>query len=242
MTKRKVDSRIFEKIRNGLKGHNPQSIRNAISKIRQDHGVTINAAANEYARRNDIRVSRWLDDEDRESWRKIKSGSSLDGSVRVSKSRRTISLPKKKIIEFIEYETKDRFIRAHIIETNKAYTYGCYTAAFILCRKIIENLLIDIIRKKFPQNKKKNIELYFDTSRNRTRDFSEILKNLRSNSSEFGPEKTLIERILNRSKIFKDDANYKAHSWYHLVRTKKEMDDAHIQDIIEMIMKLENSI
>ena len=41
---------------------------------------------------------------------------------------------------------------------------------------------------------------------------------------------------------FKDDANDKAHSWYHIVKSRKELDDTNFQDIIEMIVRLEKSI
>jgi len=239
MVRKKIDKRIFKKLKEELRNHHPQSIRNAVSRIRQDHGVTINAAAFEYAKRNDIKVSRWLDDDDRESWRKIPQTkmSSPTPNHRISK----IVSSKKKITQFIKYDTADRFITAHIRETNLAYTYGCYTAAFILCRKIIENLLTDVIRKKYPQNNRQNIEMYFDTSRNKTRDFSEILKNLQTHANDFGPDKSLLERILNKSTILKDDANKKAHSWYHIVRNSKELDDLNIQDILDMIFKLEKN-
>ena len=99
-----------------------------------------------------------------------------------------------------------------------------------------------MVKKKYPQNKKENIELYFDTGRGRTRDFSEILSNLRKHSTDFGPDKSLLERILSRADQFKDDANDKTHSWYHIVKSRKELDDTNFQDIIEMIVRLEKSI
>jgi len=149
---------------------------------------------------------------------------------------------KEKIIPFIKYETDDRFRKAHVDEVNRAYTHQCYTSAFILCRKIIENLLTDIIRKKFPQDKKENIELYFDTAKGRTKDFSEILSNLRKKASDFGPDKKTLERLISLSEPFKDDANNKAHSWYHIVRNRSELDKKNIQDIIDIIVIIERNI
>jgi len=61
----------------------------------------------------------------------------------------------------------------------RAYTYMCYTAVFVFCRKIMENLVADIPRAKFPPITREHKELYFDVSRGRIRDFKELLASLR---------------------------------------------------------------
>jgi len=237
MARKKLDSRILKKLKEKLPKLNPQSIINAISKIKSDYGVTSNAAGKEYARRNNIKVDRWIDDEDQKSWQEI-AKSNIPTKVLVKKIKKIKS---KKLTIFIQYETKNRFILGHIKEVNICCTYGAYTSAFILCRKIIENLFIEIIIKKYPQ-KKHNIPMYFDVNRNRTKDFSEILKNLRSKKSDFGPQKQLLESLLNKTKVFKDEANSKTHSTYHLIRNLKDLDVENIQDILDMILELEKNI
>jgi len=42
----------------------------------------------------------------------------------------------------------DEFYKILVQNINLAYRYGLYTAAMVLIRKILENLLIDILRKK----------------------------------------------------------------------------------------------
>lgn len=218
-------------------GKEESTIRKDISLLRRKYGkLPINAVAQIYALQNGTSVLTKLDKHEKESL----------PNIEIEKPARVVQKEprnrKRRLLEFVHYKTEDPFVKAHILETNTAYTYRCYTAAFILCRKILENLLTDIVRKKFPQNEKENIELYFDTARGRTRDFSEILSNLRRRTGEFGPDKSLLERVLNRADFFKDDANNKVHSWYHIVRSRKELEDTHFQDIIDMIVKLEKSV
>jgi hypothetical protein len=209
------------------------TIRKEISILRQRHAsLPINTVAQIFAVQRGFSVVQKLNREERAALPNLE----ISKPLRIERVKKQKS---KRIIEFVKYETTNRFIKGHVTETNKAYTSGCYTAAFILCRKIIENLLTDIIRRKYPSNKKQNVEIYFDTSRGRTRDFSEILKNLRKRSKDFGPDSVLLERIIQRSDQFRNDANNKAHSWYHLVRNKKELDDTDFQDIIDMIVLLE---
>ena len=170
----------------------------------------------------------------------LQSGPQIIVKEKLSTKKNNVAKPKK-IIKFIEYDTDDTFILGHIHEVNICYTYHAYTAAFILCRKIIENLLIEIIVKKYPQ-KKDNIDLYYDKTKNRIQDFSQILRNLRLKINDFGAEKSLLDRILNKTEIFKDEANNKTHSSYHLLRGPKELDNANVPDILIMIHKLENSL
>jgi len=97
-------------------------------------------------------------------------------SIKPQKKQNT----KRKIIRLIDYETENHFIKGHIDELNLAYTSACYTSVFILARKIIENLIIDILRKKYPESIRENKDLYFDTARAHLKDFEVILKNLNS--------------------------------------------------------------
>jgi hypothetical protein len=99
-------------------------------------------------------------------------------------------------------------------------------------------LLTDIIKRKYGYPKREAVELYFDTSRGRTRDFGEILTSLRNHVVDFVPEKALLERILNLSEKFREDASNRAHPWYHIVR-KADLDATSVQDILHMISKLD---
>jgi hypothetical protein len=119
---------------------------------------------------------------------------------------------KQRIEEVIDYDTDDHFIQGHINELNKAYTYGCYTSVNILARKIIENLIIDILKMKYPESSLANKKLYFDINQKRYHDFGVILKNLERKKHEFGSENKGVERLYKLSKQFKDDANDKTHS------------------------------
>lgn len=79
MTRDVLAERILRKILSHprLRGMNPQSVRNAISKIHRDpsnYGVTMNAAAQEYARTKGFSVYKSLSPEDKKSLQFLKSG------------------------------------------------------------------------------------------------------------------------------------------------------------------------
>ncbi len=220
-------------------GLSKNSVRQYISRERTNHPkATLNAAAQLFALSNKTTVLRMLDKEDR---------ATLPSNIEMAKEKIVLENKKrgakeKKIQILIDYETTEHFKKGHIHKLNKAYAFGCNTSVFILARKIVENLIIDILKKKYPEKVKKNKELYFDTAQGRLKDFEVILKNLKSKKGDFGSENKAVERLCDLAKVLKDDANNKTHSWYHLVENKKEIENLNLKAIIEIIKKLEKEV
>lgn len=228
MVKQKLKPKILEKFKKKFPDKTENAIQVKLSKLSRKHKVTLNAAAEIWAKEEGFSVWGSLEDEDRKSLEnktfqliKLKNNSN--------------NIYKKKIIQFIYYNTDNSFLKGHVDEINKCYTSNCYTASFILLRKVIENLITEIIKKKFLGKNKEDKELYLNFDTGHIRDLSEIIKNLRDKSNTFAPdEKKLIQRILQLSEQFKDDANDKTHSLYHLCN-KKELDDKNPQEIFNLI-------
>ncbi len=206
------------------------SVRQYVSRKRiQYKESTLNAAAHLFAVEKGESARRFLDKEDKKSLPSYETEAPTRIKIKQLKNH------KKGIINFFKYETPDPFIKGHIDEVNKAYTHGCYTCVFIFCRKIIENLIINILK-----NELKDRTLYWDSSKSRHLDFSLVLKNLYDNRSKFNPTKLkAIERLYQLAQPFKNDCNNKTHSLFHLVEKKKEIDDINVSQIINLIKVLE---
>lgn len=234
---KKLKKEILQHLSKKL-GKKENIVQVRISETRRKYpALTLNAAAHIYAQKNGISILNKLDSEDRASLSTV--GTKQEQSTPI-----VLRAGQKKpvFIMFFKYETKDRFQKRHIDEINKAYNCGCYTAVFILCRKVIENLVIDLLIKQFPESNKKNRELYFNTSQGRFHDFSVILDNLHKKRTSFpSSAKKPIERLHNRAKPFAKDANDKTHSWFH-VAGKKELDDMNAQEIVDLIQKIDEII
>ncbi len=230
----KLNPEIIEKIRKKT-GLAIPTIRKNLSFLRSDHpSCTLNAVAQLYAKQNGFSVMQKLSPEDKAT---LPHNELVQSKIRLEKKVRK----KKEVIRsIIAYETDDYFKKGHIKEVNRAYTKGCYTSVYALARKIIENLIREIITNKFPPTSKANRELYYDIAKNRVHDFSVLLKNLYDERQSFGIDKAkIIERLYQKAKNFKDDSNDKVHSWYHLVENEKEISELNLQTMIELIKKLE---
>ncbi len=229
---KKLNQEIVEKLANELNISERTVKKNIYNLVKDYSGLTKNAVAQIYARQNGKTVFRKLDNEDKAT---LPSMEVIPEKIKI-KSIKT-SKTKKQIL--FNYETDDYFKKEHIDELHRAYNNNCYTAVFILARKIIENLIIDILRKKYPEKKKENKELYFDINKRRFKDFGIILDNLYKKRNDFGTENRAVERLYTLAKKLKDNSNHKTHSWYHLVKRKIEIEDLDINQIINIIKKLE---
>lgn len=223
-----LDSKILVYFKEKL-GVAPKTVRNNISNLLKEHpSLTRNALAQVYALSKRGNVLKYLDSEDRANLYQIKVKPPIEVQVKTR-------VKKEHLLILVKFETTDRFINGHIDELNRAYTYKCYTACFILARKIVENLIIDILKSRYPEKILKNKEMYFDTQQKRFKDFSLILKSLYDKRNDFGSKNKAVEKLYNLSLVLKDNANDKVHSWYHLVRQKEEIDKLELKDIIELI-------
>jgi len=237
MKKPKLNPKIMKKLESKLKNKmSKQAISSKLTRIRSKHHVTLNAAAEILAKSEGFTVMRYLENTDMES---LKNKEIEKIKIKVHSK----VYKKEKIIEIAKYTTDDKFLKAHINEINCTYNYRCYTSTFILCRKVLENLIIhNILRKKYSDRTKEHRKKYFDFNRGRFLDFEILLRNLRGSSKDFGPEKKLVERICDKAEAFKDEANDMTHSLYHIVTNKKEIDDTEFQIILDMIQRLENNL
>lgn len=229
---KKLNLDIVKALSNKL-GLSEKTIKKDIYLLVKDYpNLTKNAVAQVYARKNNFSVFTKLDKDDRVSLPPMEAN---PDKIIVKTNKRIKKYEKPNLFE---YETSDHFIKGHLKELNKANNSNCYTAVFILIRKVVENLIVDILRKKYPSD----TELYYDKYQNRFKDFSVILDNLYKKRNDFVEEKKAAERLYNLAKPLKDNSNDKAHSWFHLVENDKEIDELNIKQIIGIIIKLEKTV
>jgi len=236
MRKTELNPRIFEWLKERLKGRiSETTIRPTISKIARKDVSTLNEAAAKFAQKHGENLPRrFMKSEGREKIVEIRTETRSRQSSR-ARTERTI-------IQFAKYETSDKFLKAPLDEINKTYTYHCYTATFILCRKVLENLIIHhILKKKYPTKSQGHRQKYYDALRGRFYDFGILLSNLRGSAPDFNSEKPLVERICQLSDGFKETANDMTHSRYHIAR-KNELDEKGYQEILDQIAELERSL
>lgn len=203
-----------------------------ISEIKYDYPqLTPAAAAQVLAKRKKKSIMRFLNDEDKKTLSTTGTAVAVAPmTTRNSSTKGGKRTPPKPILVF---SSPDPFIERHITEINGTYHAACYTATFMLCRKVMENLIVQILKKKFPAAKHRN--MYEDPISRRSLDFSVVLDNFYKSRTKFSiSTSSAVERIKQRATPFKNDANDKAHSLFHIA-SKSEIEAANTQEIFDLI-------
>lgn len=120
-------------------------------------------------------------------------------------------------------------------EINIAYTSSLPNAGLVLGRKLVENLLYNILEEKFP----KELGLRYIEDGGRAQDFSVLIDSLETKMAEFNREqRDVIVKFLALVKPFKRDANSKAHKVMDYLESVDELEKLKITEIVQFQLYL----
>jgi len=95
-------------------------------------------------------------------------------------------------------------------QINKAFKYEIYPAVLVLVRKLLENLIIDILRKKYGMD---NIEMFYYPNEKRFHSFSVLINKLKKHREDFITiEPAINQKFIDRIDNFREKGNASAHS------------------------------
>jgi hypothetical protein len=117
---------------------------------------------------------------------------------------------------FLDLKINDPFYDKLIDEINRSVQFELPNAGLVLSRKLVENLLIDVLRKKYGVRR---LSLYYDKRKKRYVDLSVLIINLEKRKKDFRPDEKLLEEALSLSKKLKEVANSSAHSIFSVPDT-----------------------
>jgi len=135
----------------------------------------------------------------------------------------------------------DPFYRDLIDLINKCYSYGIYPAVLVFSRKLLENLLVDILRRKYGMQ---NVELFFDAKRRRFRSFNELLKNFEEGLDDFKVIMPHLNRdFIRKINTFREAGNSSAHT-LELNIQKSWLDENRdeLEYVVKTLIRLYNNI
>lgn len=124
-------------------------------------------------------------------------------------------------------------------EINQSYIANYPNGAFFLSRKLVENLVFNILEKKFPND----AVLWFDTNRNFHLPLNQLIKNLYDKRNDFKPNtKKYIEKFYSEVQSFVKETNSKAHNIFDYLNNKDELDKFKIGDLVQLLINIYQTI
>lgn len=157
---------------------------------------------------SEIALSSKLNDEQESELNTILSFFS-DEKIDITKLVQTALINKNdKFIDLVKYP--DDFYKTLIEEINFLYISKCAMSLSILIRKLIENLIIDILRKNYGTAQ---IDFYYNPNRGRFHDFSVLLKKLDEVQTDFHHvTQNLDTTFIRELNDYRETGNSSAHS------------------------------
>lgn len=129
----------------------------------------------------------------------------------------------------------DDFYEPLVKDINRSYRHHIYDATMVLSRKLLENLLIEVLRLRLGTDK--HLETFYIPSQGRFQPFSELIENFSDNIEEFRPyNPDLDASFVNQLDQFRTRANANAHSIQ--VNLSKGEIEALSDDANELVKKL----
>lgn len=122
-------------------------------------------------------------------------------------------------------------------EINACYMNKAFTGTIILSRKLIENLLIDILRKRYSSTSKENLDVYFNTKKGQFHDFITLIKNLEEKQGDFVLEKVTLNEFLCLVKPFRLKANANTHSIV-VVSNRQQIEEQNIPTMVALLKRI----
>jgi len=152
------------------------------------------------------------------------------------KGSKAPTLQGKKLLKF-KGKYPDIFYDKLEDEINTAYSDpGLPNATLMLSRKLIENLVYNLLQYKF---KGPGISLYFDTKHNRPQDFGILLDNLKNQKAQFDADlHGDIDKLLQLAQPFRLDANSKAHNIIEYLDSTSQLKKMKIPEMTQLLVKL----
>ncbi len=109
-------------------------------------------------------------------------------------------------------------------------------AALVLSRKLIENLVFNLLQYKFGP---KMMDLYFDKEHARAKDFSVLLENLKTRKSAFDSDQhALIDKFWDLAQKFRPEANAKAHNVMEYLESIAQLRKFKIPEMTQCMLEL----
>ena len=138
-------------------------------------------------------------------------------------------------------ELPDDFYYSLVDSINKSYRHEVCMAVSVLVRKLLENLLVDVLRKKF---KMKNIDLFYDKHHRRFHSFNVLLRNFEDNLDSFKTVTPSIDSdFVKKLNTYREAGNSAAHT----LEVETRRSDLHakreeLQFIVKALVRLYNNI
>ncbi|WP_406656994.1 hypothetical protein V7O62_00180 [Methanolobus sp. ZRKC2] len=137
----------------------------------------------------------------------------------------------------LEIELGEEHYNSLKVEMNSTFRLGMFISTFLLSRKLIENLLVDILRLIFPPTSDENISLYFDIKNQSFKDLDILSETFAKKKKELPFKASVVDEILIALERMKYEDKPTSHSGI-IIPERQDILSYRIEETVEMLLSM----
>ncbi|MEZ5333827.1 MAG: hypothetical protein R2741_00565 [Methanolobus sp.] len=122
-------------------------------------------------------------------------------------------------------------------EINISFKRGNTISAFMLSRELIRNLLLDLIRIRFPPASAENVNLYYDLKNNTHREVRVLTGVIRRQKDDFDLNPEALDHLANMIDVMEPKTRPGSHSFFTVI-TRENLEHYRINEIAELLVEM----
>jgi hypothetical protein len=126
-------------------------------------------------------------------------------------------------------------------EINTCFKQGFYMASLELSKRLIQNLLVDLIRSNFPLAGEGHRSLYYDYLKEDFRNTDELLKELSEKKHDFNVNPDAIDYLIELISPMEPKKKPESHS-FGVIPKRKDIQNLRIEEAMELIIEMTDFI
>lgn len=157
---------------------------------------------------------------------------------KVSNSQKLQPRMKRELIssgKFENIQPKHLYLQL-VKEINDSFHFGCYTATMILYRKLVENLVLEIILASFKRGSAE-VQEFYDKKKGRVKDFSKLIDFFKQHREDLTRSSAISRKDLNSLISKVNEVKDKLNAFTHILQHHAiESDVMRIKDKLNFIL------
>lgn len=139
--------------------------------------------------------------------------------------------------KLLDLDFEDEHYNAIRTEINTNFKRGFTISAFLLSRELVRNLMLDLIRIRFPPSSGENINLYYDPQNNTHRELRVLVGLIRQKKDAFDLNPEALDHLADMIEIMEPKTKPSSHSFF-TVPTRENLEKCRINEISELLVEM----
>ncbi|WP_340818676.1 hypothetical protein [Methanolobus sp. WCC4] len=161
----------------------------------------------------------------------------MEKFVKINPIHRQPSNAISKHAKLVDAEFNDEHYVLMKNEINSTFKRGSLFAAFVLSRELIRNLLLDMIRLRFPPSLPEYLYLYYDMQNNCHKEIRALIGVIDEKKDDFDLNPDALEHLIEMIDVFEPKTRPSSHSFL-TVPTREHLEEYKIEEIVDLLIDI----